>query len=243
MAIVLFTDFGSQDLYLGQVKAVLAQDAPGAMIIDLLNDVPAFDVRAAAHLLASLVPAFPQGSVFLSVVDPGVGGAREPIAMRASGYRFVGPDNGLLSVFAARAAHTETFRIVWRPQALSSSFHGRDLFAPVAARIETGSLPQGWLAPAAGLSVELGPDDLPEIIYLDHYGNAMTGLRADATRRDGVLVAGGRQISHAPVFSAVPPGTPFWYPNSQGLIEIAVNQGRAAEDLQLGIGEPVGWAA
>jgi S-adenosylmethionine hydrolase len=243
MAIVLFTDFGSQDLYLGQVKAVLAREAPGAGIIDLLNDVPAFNVRAAAHLLASLVPTFPQGSIFLSVVDPGVGGAREPIAMRAGGYRFVGPDNGLLSVFAARAAHTEAFRIVWRPQALSSSFHGRDLFAPVAACLEMATVPPGWLEPLEALSIGFGADDLPEIIYVDHYGNAMTGLRADATRRDGVLVASGRQISQAPVFSAVPPGTPFWYPNSLGLIEIAVNQGRAAEDLQLEIGEPVGWAA
>lgn len=243
MAIVLFTDFGSQDPYLGQVKAVLARDAPGAAIIDLLNDVPAFDVRAAAHLLASLVPTFPQGSVFLSVIDPGVGSAREPVALRAGGYRFVGPDNGLLSVFAARAAHAEAFRIAWRPQALSSSFHGRDLFAPVAARIEMGPLPDGWLAPLGRLSVGFGAGDLPEIIYVDHYGNAMTGLRAEAVRRDAVLIANGSQIKHAPIFSAVPRGAVFWYPNSQGLIEIAANQGNAAADLELEIGEPVGWAA
>jgi len=241
VAIVLFTDFGSRDLYLGQVKAVLARDAPGVAVIDLLNDAPAFNVSAAAHLLASLVPTFPQGSVFLSVVDPGVGGAREPVALRAQGYRFVGPDNGLLSVFAARAAFPEAYRIAWKPEGLSSSFHGRDLFAPVAARIEMDSVPQGWLVPLERLSVGFGAGDLAEIIYVDHYGNAMTGLRAEAVRRDAVLIANGSQIKHAPIFSAVPPGAVFWYPNSQGLIEIAVNQGNAAADLQLEIGEPVRW--
>jgi hypothetical protein len=242
MAIVLFTDFGSRDLYLGQVKAVLARDAPGMVVIDLLNDAPAFNVRAAAHLLASLVPTFPQGSVFLSVVDPGVGGTREPVALRAEGYRFVGPDNGLLSVFAARAAFPEAYRIAWRPETLSSSFHGRDLFAPVAARIEMDSVPQGWLVPLEGLSVGFGAEDLAEIIYVDHYGNAMTGLRAAAVRRDAILVVRDARLSHASIFSAVPLAAAFWYSNSQGLIEIAVNQGSAASGLQLGIGDPVRWA-
>jgi len=243
VAIVLFTDFGSRDLYLGQVKAVLARDAPGATIIDLLNDVPAFHVRAAAHVLASLVPCLPQGSVFLSVVDPGVGGAREPVALRAHGYWFVGPDNGLLSVFAARAAYTEASRIVWRPESLSASFHGRDLFAPVAARMEMDALPQGWLAPLEGLSIEFGAEDLAEIIYIDHYGNVMTGLRAGDAQRGATLIAKGVRVSHAPVFSAVQQGAAFWYPNSQGLAEIAVNQGNAADALRLQIGDPVGWAS
>lgn len=242
MAIVLFTDFGSQDLYLGQVKAVLARDAPGVVVIDLLNDAPAFNVRAAAHLLASLVPTLPQGSVFLSVVDPGVGGAREPVALWAQGYRFVGPDNGLLSVFAARAAFSETYRIAWRPEALSSSFHGRDLFAPVAARIETDSVPPGWLIPLEGLSVGLGAEDLAEIIYVDHYGNAISGLRAKTVPHDAILVARDTRVGHSPTFSAVPPAAAFWYSNSQGLIEIAVNRGSAAEVLQLEIGDPVRWA-
>src|SRR6266705_3503826 len=178
MAIVLFTDFGSRDLYVGHVKAVLARDAPGVASVDLLNDAAAFNVRAAAHLLASLVPEFPQGSVFLAVVDPGVGGARAAVVLRADGYRLVGPDNGLLSVFAARAAHVETFRIAWKPERLSSSFHGRDLFAPVAARLASDTLPRGWLAPVQGLSIDFGAADLTEIIYFDHYGNAVTGWRA-----------------------------------------------------------------
>src|SRR5260370_907865 len=109
MAIVLFTDFGSQDPYVGQVKAVLARDAPGVPQVDLLNDVPAYNVRAAAHLLASLAPECPQGSVFLSVVAAGVGGPRGPVVVRAGGYRFVGPGNGMVFGFAARAGDAEWF--------------------------------------------------------------------------------------------------------------------------------------
>jgi len=243
MAIVLFTDFGSQDLYVGQVKAVLARDAPGVPQVDLLNDVPAYKVRAGAHLLASLVPECPQGSVFLSVVDPSVGGARAPVVVRADGYRFVGPDNGLLSVFATRAAHVEVFRIVWTPERLSPSFHGRDLFAPVAARIAAESLPRGWLRPVKGLSVDFGAEDLAEIIYVDHYGNAMTGLRAGRVPRGGKLVVNGEPVSRARVFSDVQEGQALWYENSQGLVEIAVNRGSAAEKLNLEQGTEVGWAS
>lgn len=239
MAIMLFTDFGSHDLYVGQVKAVLARDAPDISAIDLLNEVFPFAIEAAAHLLASLVPECPQGSVVLAVVDPGVGGLREPVVLRADGYRFVGPDNGLLSVFAARAAHPEVFRIAWRPERLSASFHGRDLFAPVAARVAMDDVPEGWLLPLPGLSVDFGAGNLPEIIHIDHYGNAMTGIRGGAVHRDAELVVNGHRLQYARVFSAAARGDAFWYENSQGLVEVAVNQGSAAENLKLSVGTPV----
>ena len=242
MTIVLFTDFGSRDLYVGQVKAVLDREAPGMAVIDLLNDVPAFNVKAAAHLLASLVSEFPQGSVFLTVVDPGVGGPRAPVALRADGYRFVGPDNGLLSVFAARAAHVEAFRIVWAPERLTPSFHGRDLFAPVAARIAADSLPRDWLRPLSGLAVDFGAEDLAEIVYIDHFGNAMTGIRAHSALGTARLVVNGHYLDCARAFSSVPQGEAFWHQNSQGLVEIAVNRGSAAARLELRIGDRIGWA-
>lgn len=242
MAIVLFTDFGSTDPYVGQVKAVLGQIAPTVPTIDLLNDAPAFDVKASAHLLASLAGHFPQGSVFLAVVDPGVGGPRAPVMVRADGYRFVGPDNGLLSVFAARAAHPEVFRIAWRPERLSSSFHGRDLFAPVAARVAADDVPDGWLVRTRGLAVDFGRADLAEIVYVDHYGNAVSGIRAGVLPREAKVVVNGRRLRYAGVFSAVPRGGAFWYENSQGLVEIAVNQGSAAKKLKLRVGTRVRWA-
>ena len=171
--IVLFTDFGADDIYVGQVEA-LAHLPAGAVIIDLLHSVPNFHVRAGAHLLAALQSGFPADTVFLSVVDPGVGTDRGAVMLQANNKWYVGPDNCLLSVVAARATKTQTRRIVWRPSNLSSSFHGRDLFAPVAAWIARGDLPIDAIEETGELQVHLGPDDLSEVIYTDHYGNALT---------------------------------------------------------------------
>ena len=237
--ILLFTDFGAADLYVGQVKAVLHQHAPEARVIDLLHEAPAFNVRAGAHLLAALAARVPPGSVTIAVVDPGVGGARRPVAVLVDDRWFVGPDNGLISVTAARASRAETFVIGWRPKELAPSFHGRDLFAPVAAMLARGDRKGAKLEHAAGLSEDLGRSDLAELIYVDHYGNAMTGLRAGTLAPGARLVAGGRPIEWARVFSDVPPGAVFWYENSLGLAEIAANGAGAAQALGLAIGQAV----
>ena len=177
--IVLFTDFGSSDPYVGQVKAVLHRAAPRTPIVDALNDAPDFGIEPAAHLLAALAPSYPRGSVFVAVIDPGVGGPRDAIVVQAEGRSFVGPDNGLLSVLWQRAKRRRCRRIVWRPDSLSSSFHGRDLFAPVAAALARGRAPAGWLAALRAPRVLLDAADLEQVIFVDHYGNAMTGLRAE----------------------------------------------------------------
>lgn len=239
MSIFLFTDFGSRDIYVGQVKAVLDREAPDVRVIDLLNDAPAHNIRAAAHLLAALAPECPPESVFLAVVDPGVGGTRAPLVLNADGYRFVGPDNGLLSVFAARSARVDVFRIVWTPRRLTSSFHGRDLFAPVAARVATGTLRPEELTPLPLLGVSFGPEDLAEIIHVDHFGNAITGLRAKLLTRDVRVVVKGEELRFARVFSEVSEGEVFWYENSEGLVEIAASCGSAAQKLGLCIGDAV----
>jgi hypothetical protein len=243
MAIILFTDFGAGDLYVGQVKAVLQRVAPAIPVIDLLHEAPAFNVRASAHLLAAMVGGFAEDSVFLTVVDPGVGGVRNALVVKADGCWYVGPDNGLLSVVGARAVKGDCWRIVWRPEPISDSFHGRDLFAPVAAALAAqNGLPKGWFEHAGTLEVEFGGDDLPEIIYIDHYGNAYTGIRAGGIPREALLVAGERQLSFARVFSEAAEASAFWYENSQGLVEIAVNRGHAAQLLNLKIGDGVAWA-
>lgn len=234
--IVLFTDYGPADPYVGQLHAVLAREAPGVAVIDLLHAVPSFDSRAGAYLLAALVPTFPGGSVFVSVVDPGVGGSREPLAVLADDRWFIGPDNGLFEIVARRSKTLDVRVIRWRPSTLSTSFHGRDLFAPVAARIARGmsvdSVPanlspdgQGW------------PDDLAEIIYIDHFGNCFTGLRAGSISANARIRAGGQNLRHARVFGEVPPGSAFWYENSVGLVELAVNRGHAASELGLKPGD------
>lgn len=246
--IVLFTDFGPAGPYVGQMKAVLAQRAPDVPVIDLLSDAPAFNARACSYLLAALAPDFPDSAVFLAVVDPGVGSQRAPIAVKAGGQWFVGPDNGLFDGVVRRAGAAEAWRITLRPPGsarsaaggeaprLSASFHGRDLFAPVAATIARGGPVPGEKLPPQTVRRDDWPDDLPEIIYIDHFGNAMTGLRAQILRKNVVLEVAGHRVSRARVFSDVAPGAVFWYENANGLAEIAVNQGRADRlGLQVGV--------
>lgn len=236
MAVFLFTDFGSADIYVGQVKAALLEYAPSQSVVDLLHDAPAFNVRAAAHLLAALLARVPSGAVVLAVVDPGVGSAREAVAVRASGRWLVGPDNGLLSVAAGRAARHEAHVIAWRPKALSNSFHGRDLFAPVAGMLARGDRKRARLRKRTRLAVTFGTSDLREVIYVDHFGNVLTGLRASAFGRDRVLVVNGIRIPYARVFSEVPQGQLFWYVNSLGLVELAANSASAQRILGIAQG-------
>lgn len=236
--IALFTDFGGQDFYVGQLHAVLAQQAPASAIIDLFHHVPAYDIRAGAYLLPGLVPAFPQGTVFLCVVDPGVGGTRRPVFLRVDGNWFVGPDNGLFRMLTQRAIHVETYEINWRPPTLSASFHGRDLFAPVAAMLSCGDRPDSTLIEAQLTEDPLWPDDLAEVIYVDHFGNAITGYRASSMAHEATITINGTLVSPASTFSDVNKGTVFWYENGNGLVEIAVNQDRAADQLAITQGMP-----
>lgn len=240
--IVLFTDFGDAGPYVGQMKAVLAQQAPAVPVIDLLNDAPCFDIIASAHLLAAYAGSFPVDAVFLGIVDPTVGSAeRRPVIVKVDGRYFVGPDNGLFDVLAARGNDVQWWEISWRPNHLSHSFHGRDLFAPVAAKLAQGEPP-----PGKAISTHVSPidtDDLCKIIYLDHYGNAITGLRAETLDKRAHLLLGETMLTYAQTFSEVPRGQAFWYGNANGLVEIAVNQGHAATQLVLKVGDSVAIVA
>jgi len=240
--IVLYTDFGCCGPYVGQVRAALHARAPRVPVLDALNDAPSFGIEPAAHLLAALVPLYPRGCVILAVVDPGVGGPRDAIVVRADGRSFVGPDNGLLSVVWQRAGERHCRRIAWRPVRLSTSFHGRDLFAPVAAALALRRVPREWLAAKRAPAVMLDAGDLGRVIYVDHYGNAMTGLRAAGLAPTVRLRAAGRMISRAGTFGEARPGAPFWYQNSFGLVEIAANGASAARKLGLRIGSRVALA-
>jgi S-adenosyl-L-methionine hydrolase (adenosine-forming) len=237
--IVLFTDFGLSGPYTGQVKAVLHELAPGIRVVDLFADLPAAKPKPAAYLLAAYGPWFPPGIVLMAVVDPGVGSARAAVVVEADGRSYVGPDNGLFEIVLRGADALKTSEILWRPDRLSASFHGRDLFAPVAARLAAGTLPASALRGAGIGRFPDWPDDLPEIVYIDGYGNAMTGLRAAILPEKTELAVGDRVLRRARTFSDAPPGAGFWYENSNGLAEIAVNAGRAASALSLAIGTPV----
>jgi hypothetical protein len=238
--LILFTDFGVEGPYVGQVKAVFLREAPGVPVIDLMADAPAFDPRRAAYLLAALLEHMPADAVVEAVVDPGVGGERAAVVVEVDGRLLVGPDNGLFEPLARRAAAVRAWEIVWRPDGLSASFHGRDLFAPVAARLAMGADPeQAGCRPIPVPRRPDWPDELWEVVYTDRYGNAMTGARASALAPDAVLEAGGRRLERARTFSDRPAGEAFWYENSSGLVELAVSSGRADRELGLAIGAKV----
>lgn len=237
--ILLFSDFGATDFYAGQVGAAIRAHAADVDIVDLLHEAPRFDIKASAHLLAGLALQFEVGFVCLAVVDPGVGSDRGAVVVMADGRWYVGPDNGLLSVVAARAERVELWEITWRPEGLSRSFHGRDLFAPVAAWIASGAFPRGKLAGLGELTQQLDATDLAEIIYIDHFGNAITGLRGESVSYEDEFRVANREVAFAPVFCAAPAGRPFWYINSINLVELAVNRGSAAQLLGLRVGDRI----
>jgi S-adenosyl-L-methionine hydrolase (adenosine-forming) len=236
--ILLFTDFGLEGSYLGEMTAVLRRTAPEVPVVNLMADAPPFRPDLAAYLLAAVAErSLAPGDVLVGVVDPGVGGSREPLALRLDGRWAVGPDNGLFEPMLRRRRQVETFRVAWRPALLSASFHGRDLFAPVAARLARGE--RHDLAPAPPTRFAGWPDDLPAVVHVDRYGNAVTGTRAAGVPASALVHAGDHAIAHARTFCAVEPGQPFWYANSAGLVEVAVNAGSAAVLLGLEPGTPV----
>jgi S-adenosylmethionine hydrolase len=237
--IALFTDFGLHGPYTGQMKAVLLEMAPGVPVVDLFADAPAGDPKASAYLLAAYAAWFPEGAVFLCVVDPGVGGERPAVIVEADRRWYVGPGNGLFELVARRARKAQRLDIAWRAKTLSASFHGRDLFAPVAAMLARGDKPPGRPRADDADRRPDWPDDLAEIVYVDHYGNAMTGLRAAMLPAGAKLAVTGRLLERARTFGDRPPGAAFWYENSNGLAEIAVNSGRADRELGLSIGMAV----
>lgn len=236
--IVLFTDFGLEGPYIGQVDAVLYGQAPGVPVIHLFSDLPAYDIRSAAYLLPAFVDRFPPGTVFLCVVDPGVGGERPGVVVKIDGRWFVGPGEGLFTLLARRATSVECWQLPASDGA-APTFHGRDVFAPVAARLARGLMPEGATVDAAGLDRADWPDDLPAIVYIDAFGNAMTGVRAGSIADNAAISVGVRTLHAARTFSDVPPGEPFWYINANGLVEIAVNSARADTVLGLSVGDAI----
>ncbi len=236
---VLFTDFGISGPYMGQMKAVLHRNAPKIPIVDLFSDAPVWDVQASAYLLAAYVDGFGTGDVFVCVVDPGVGGERKWGILEVDGKWFVGPDNGLFEIVIRRSKAAKWWQGTWLPEKLSNSFHGRDIFAPVATKIACGGEIPGELRELEEIRRNTWPDDLCKVIYIDHYGNAITGIRAKLLTKKNSLETVGMTIEYAKTFSSVSKEQTFWYENSNGLVEIAVNQARADKKLGLEVGSTV----
>lgn len=258
MLVTLLTDFGIEDHFVAAMKGVILERAPDVPLVDITHSIPPQDVRAAAFTLLAAYDAFPVPSVHLAVVDPGVGSARRPVVVSAGGRHFVGPDNGLFSYLLDREPGFRA-RHLNRPSyfraRVSSTFHGRDVFAPVAGSLAAGTPPEA-LGDEVDELVRLPPlrpgrgdhgGLVAEVVHVDRFGNCVTSLTPDhlpaVDPADGVdLRVGGHRIRRLRRFfaeEAGDPGEPFAIWGSTGFLEIAVNRGSAAQRLGIGRGSPV----
>jgi S-adenosylmethionine hydrolase len=234
--IYFFTDFGADGPYLGQMETAVLELAPMARVINLLADAPVSNPHASAYLLAALLAELPDNAILVCVIDPGVGSERNALMLCTGGRTLIGPDNGLLAVSASMDPDARAYKIPHDKSRMSVSFHGRDLFAPVAARIWSGEdIPLESVHTCSMVGSDWSRA-LEEVVYIDHYGNAMTGILADYLTDEAKIKSGAHVLHHAPVFSAADETNPFWYRNSCGLIELAVNRGRADQRLDLVVG-------
>ncbi|WP_052890016.1 SAM hydrolase/SAM-dependent halogenase family protein [Thermogemmatispora carboxidivorans] len=258
--IALMTDFGLRDGFVGIMKGVIAGIVPQAQFIDISHDIAPQNVAAGAWLLSTAYRYFPAGSIFLCVVDPGVGSQRRAIALEAGEWFFVGPDNGLFSYVLAEQPLRRVVALenpAYRLPAVSTTFHGRDIFAPAAAHLARG-------VPLSDFGAVLDPGSLQRldlgqprreggrieasVIYIDHFGNLVTSipltLVPDLFSASRVrLLIPGRHLTierRQPFFAgAAGEGEPFVYSDSAGYVGVAIRNGNAAVALGVSVGEAV----
>jgi len=240
--VTLITDFGTVDGYVGEMKGVLLSAAPDVEIVDITHDIPPQDVERARLTLARVWRRFPRGTIHVVVVDPGVGSSRDAIAVSSEDYYLVGPDNGVLSA----SLLTPSARVVSLalPERASSTFHGRDVFAPAAAALARGELLETLGGEATNPVVRRTPEPTRrpdgaiegEVIFVDRFGNAVTNL---VGVRGGTVEVGRFSIDVRRTYAEVDAGKPLALVGSTGLLEIAVRDGDAASTLGLARGSIV----
>ena len=243
--ITLLTDFGTADYYAGAVKGAILSVNPQAVIVDITHEIPPQDVETAAFTLLAVYQTFPAGTIHVAVVDPGVGSSRRPVVVSANEQFFVGPDNGLFTYIYDREPAHKTFHVTaekyFRPSP-SSTFHGRDLFAPIAAALSNDVKPE-QLGSVIDDEVRL-PQSLESplrIIHIDRFGNCVTNIRREAFEgKIESLTVNGTTIENFRTFygedSTV---TPFAIWGSAGFLEISINGGSAATLLSAKHGDAV----
>jgi hypothetical protein len=255
--VTLLTDFGTQDYFVGAMKGIILSANPSAVIVDITHEVPPQDIRAAAFNLLATYKDFPSGTIHVAVVDPGVGSKRRPILVECAEQVFVGPDNGLFSWICQReghflARHLTNEKFFKHPQ--SPTFHGRDVFAPVASALSRGAAPEEFgpviddpivlesLTPSVNGDGTLAA----AIIHIDRFGNCITNLTtehltAEVNRRARLIVNGQLVTSIRKFFSAEGDDgeSLFMIPGSAGFIEIAARNSSAASILKVRRGQSI----
>lgn len=248
--IALLTDFGTRDHYVGVVKGQVLRHCPSATLVDVSHEIPPYSVPAARYLLEQALGYFPQGTIFLVVVDPGVGSSREVLLLRTAEAFVLAPHNGLLDTVISSGRVESAWTLRPSGPLASNTFHARDLFAPVVGRLAAGDdlshiLVACQPAPAGSPDVcfeDAGGLLRGEVIWIDHYGNLVTSLPAaavpaswDPDRVRG-RAAGGEIRRRVTCYEQGPAETPFFIVGSAGRVEISRKQGSAAEALGARVG-------
>ncbi len=256
--ITLTTDFGTDDWFVGTMKGVIASKALAAKVIDLSHGIAPGDIRAGAFALMAGYRYFPHQSVHVAVVDPGVGSERSAIVVDTKDYFFIGPDNGVLSW----ALRNEEVREIWRLENpayflddVSRTFHGRDVFAPIAAAVSEG-MALSNLGSLADNFVKLSWPDVErienevrgEILYIDHFGNALTNIAASDVRdlpmaELKICLNGEAVAAVGECYSTVDSGKPVGIFGSSRFLELAVKEGSAAQTFLLKTGTKISLRA
>ena len=258
--IALITDFGTSDHYVGALKGAILSHCADAEIVDIVHDVPAHDVEAGAWSLAAAFRGFPPGTVFLAVVDPGVGSSRRALAIDCAGHRFVGPDNGLFTYVLLESydyrLHEITNRALMRPE-ISATFHARDVFGPVAAHLARGvpiaevgpSVHDPVLFPVQSMRQKSPTEWEATVVHVDRFGNLTTSLyqrdmmgilaHVGNDPTELIVIVEGFIIPVVDAYADVAEGEACALIGSTGRMEVAVFRGNAARTLGAGKGTPV----
>jgi S-adenosylmethionine hydrolase len=258
----LFTDFGGDDPYVAQIKGVILSIEPNARILDLLHTAEPFDITEGAFLLDQAAEEFPAGTIFVAVIDPGVGTDRAPILLETGKEKYyLGPDNGLFTFVIAREGFSRAWKLdrpdYFRPGAVSHTFHGRDIFGPVAAHLASGTSPDRTGTPLDEKSLTLLPVKGPafssgtiatQVLHIDHFGNVILNLPEDSDEAqklkegDLVKIIVGHESYSGPLvrtYADIGKGRLLLVYGGSGLLEIGVNQGSAAHMLKIEPGATV----
>lgn len=247
--ITLTTDFGLKDAYLGAMKGSILSIDPHASIVDISHQVSPGDILEGALILLDAYSFFPEGAIHVAVVDPGVGTKRMPILMETNKHYFIAPDNGLLSLVARREKVKRYIHLTnghFFLDNISRTFHGRDIFGPVAAHLSKGVAP-GAFGPEIGsiLSINIPAVEKKdgsihgEVVYIDSFGNLITNIEKTALPEDPVVEIKGVALSFVDTYGSIAPRSPAALISSSGHLEIAVNSGSAAGFFSVKKGERV----
>jgi S-adenosylmethionine hydrolase len=254
--ITLTTDFGLRDQYVAEMKAVILGICPAAEIVDITHQIEKFNIRMGAYTLVVATPYFPDGTIHVAVVDPGVGTKRRAVLVQTESSYYIGPDNGVLALAAKNQGVRHIYEIgnpKFMLPRISNTFHGRDVFAPAAAHLANGILPSEFgqeireiVTPKFARLTKRKNVLVGEVIHTDGFGNAVTNLREkdlecmDAKAIVNLKLGNVRlKLKLCKAYDEVEPQKPLAIIGSHNFLEISINQGNAAEKFQMRVGDKV----